>query len=249
MKTTVSLLATVIAVAVVMQVGDSVQASTIYSTGFESPDFHTGVLSGQDGWSQSGGFGTGDTKPFVQNTDVCTGLQAITLTSGNSTATEARRVGDVLTGIVTMSFDIKIFEGTTAGLSANLNVTASESSTSIWYPIIITFSTNGNILAQNGNSVTDSGVAWSSSSWQNITMVADTETRTYDLIIDGTTVLSDLGFRGSTVSTISMIDFYMPMAGERNEGMYVDNVSLIPEPATIGLLGIGGLMTLLRNKR
>jgi hypothetical protein len=54
--------------------GSSAQAGTLYATGFEPPTFTTGVLAGQDGWSE---FPAPFVAVQVENTFVKTGTQAV----------------------------------------------------------------------------------------------------------------------------------------------------------------------------
>jgi hypothetical protein len=69
-------------------VATGAQAATIFSTGFEPPDFTTGPLAGQQGWSAIGGAGG-----TVETGTVFAGVQAVGFdTTGVSTET-FNRVG------------------------------------------------------------------------------------------------------------------------------------------------------------
>lgn len=82
----------------------------------------------------------------------------------------------------------------------------------------------------------------------------DSGTDTFSGSINGTTLTTGGGGASSFdfANALASVDnLYMLAATSPalSTDVYVDNIKIVPEPATMGLLGIGGLMTLLRKRR
>ncbi len=71
-----------------------------------------------------------------------------------------------------------------------------------------------------------------------------------DTLAEYTSDISGQGWQTVTLTTTEDYNYYVPRF-EVGTGTLVDNVSLsiIPEPATMSLLGIGGLMAIRRRRR
>jgi hypothetical protein len=71
-----------------------------------------------------------------------------------------------------------------------------------------------------------------------------------DTLAEYTSDISGQGWQTVTLSTTADYNYYVPRF-ESGAGILVDNTSLtmIPEPATMSLLGIGGLVAIRRRRR
>ena len=97
--------------------------------------------------------------------------------------------------------------------------------------------------------------------WYRFTIIADTDTQTFSVNIidannDHVLTTSGLGFRESGGSVVEVEDFrriqFQTSAGRTATGseFYIDNVNVIPEPGTLGLLAAaGGVLLWFRRKR
>ena len=95
--------------------------------------------------------------------------------------------------------------------------------------------------------------------WVTVRIVADWDTATFDLYwtqTDGTMGLvgqkigfKDAAFNGTTM-TVQQMEIGAPkVATGTTNGLEIDRITLIPEPATLSLLALGGLAMMVRRWR
>lgn len=91
--------------------------------------------------------------------------------------------------------------------------------------------------------------------WNTIRAVVDMDQGTWSMYLTSganpeVTVFTDRALRTGDLSNVSAIGFY-PQYPNTDHVVYLDNISLarVPEPASLGLLGLGGLAMLIRRKR
>jgi hypothetical protein len=77
-----------------------------------------------------------------------------------------------------------------------------------------------------------------------IRIVANAGTDTYDIYIDDVLMADDFGF-DNALDTVSRFEIFRPSTTK----LVVDNLTVVPEPATMVLLGLGGVGLLIRRRR
>jgi len=105
---------------------------------------------------------------------------------------------------------------------------------------------NPNEIVLGGNGWTSAGLSnLPPGSWHDITMDFNMDDRTFTVDFNGTTS-SAQPFIGTHTDIR-----YFAILPIHDGNFYVDNLSItgVPEPATLGLLGIGGLFAVLRRRR
>jgi len=111
-----------------------------------------------------------------------------------------------------------------------------QNSSSAWGPMV-QFMSGGKITYYNG-AFTDSGLTYTANVWKKLEIDWTIGSSTFDLTYDGTTV-TGLASRGTAAS----------MDRIRLSGNGLSHFDAVPEPATMSLLGIGGLLALVRRRR
>ena len=175
-----------------------------YQTGFETPDFSVGDINGQDGWVVPSG------DVVVQNETIFQGMQATKLTPLGQLERSMDIIGD---GVVWVeAYAIVDSQDITPDVAS-----MSPASCVLYY------STTGGITCLDGDGA--GGGTWEStginvdSVWTKITLRQDYKNHTWDLYVNGSKVLSDLGFKNNTIDKLS--GFYC-QAGDSGS-MYLDN--------------------------
>ena len=213
--------------AVVGLVAPGAAATTLlYETGFEN--FTTGNIDDQFGWSTVGGEG------LVNTSNVISGLKSMT-TRNPGTGT-----GDVRWTWAGDSYVVAEFKA-----QPNGNTT----STAAWelgdgsaYGTLVLFDSN-EIQAFNGGTRTK--LADLLNQTYKIKIVADAANQTYDVYVDDVLKADDFAFWQTTGSTLNLF------RAERysSTAVYMDDLTIIPEPGTMALLGLGGVGLLIRRRR
>ena len=222
--------------------------TVLYSTGFESPAFTTGAISGQNGWSV---FGPGTSS--VENFFADTGSQAVFVDGGAASQSGPYYALSSSGPLIDLSADSAIFSSSTetqwqfGALGAGL----------VGYLGGVNIETNGNIEAITAGfpviGTFTKATGFNSSAWQSIDLLFDIATQTYNISLNGTLLASNVPFCGSnaggcTGANRSFGDAFFDSFGGGNDSGYIDNLSIVsvsaPEPSMIfpiaaGLAGIG----------
>lgn len=244
-------------------------AQAQYVTGFESPPFTPGAIASQDSWISGGTVSSVRTANDIStllttsglNADdtVHSGTQALLMSGGEGSVTTRRFV----TGLESETYvtldawvrplDRRLDVGAT-NLGNSFIVLEDSSNASAGRAAAVRFGYDTNALAHidYATSVTgiwqSTGMAWDPDTWYNVTMSLDMAAQTYDFYLDGAKVNSSpiAFYQGNTVNSIGGVRFYR---GGAQAGMIVDDLTIVPEPASIALLLVGGCALLLRRKR
>jgi hypothetical protein len=225
-------------------------ASVIYSATFEAPTFTTGPLAGQDGWSV---FGPGN--PIVESNFAATGSQAVFVDGNEASQTGPYHV-DVTTGpIVDLSADIAIF---TSGTQTEWQFGALDPTLNQFLGGIDIFPDDTYKAITAGFTVLGTfprATAFDSTAWHNIDLLFNLGSQTYNITLDGISVVSNLPFcgddsgcAGANVAAFGAgafdslgLDSPGVVATTPNDSGYLDNfqVASAPEPSTFLLFGLG----------
>jgi PEP-CTERM motif-containing protein len=229
-------------VAAIGFVAGPASAATIYETGFEASgetygNFTAGLsVTQQSAWTGS------DAASVISNTDVISGYGSQSLKVPGS---EAKLTLDECTTTLTAEFAIKL-----SGDKAVHN--------DGFYLRDSNFAKVARIIFKNGGITAFGWVnvggpttwvtvgSFSDNDVVTIKVVADISAQTYDIYFDGATtpVVDDLLFAG-TFANVNRCTWDTP----GDVSILVDGVSITPEPATMVLLGLGGVGLLIRRRR
>ncbi len=222
--------------------GVSARAGIIFSDGFESDT----VGQPASRWVDSKGWDRVDT---VVSDVVHSGSKAVKISDTSSSNTRGIKTTDftaVSSGIVTWTFYINPPSGETANPEIECHLKSDNGKP---YATIL--------LGYDGKVGYGSRTSWQTytstsftfNDWNEFKAVVDIDNNTWDLYYDGTLVVSGIasgnpsGDPGSTANEI----VFTGGTGATPD-FYLDDVSLIPEPATVGLLTLGMFGLLLRKK-
>ena len=236
---------TFVGLAILLSVSQA-SATTLYATGFESPTFTTGLVSGQDGWSEYPAPASG-----VENTFAFAGTQAVSVIPALTTG-QGGPVKTVTTAasIVIQSASIYLYSSSTqsgwqfAAVGSGLNGFAGG----------IDIDPDGTIHAISSGFATIGTFA--RNVWNTVDLNLDYATQTYSIILNGSTIASNVAFcgnnsgpcNGANVSAYSDGFFDSFGATGVNDMGILDNYSVstpdtTPLPAALPLFasGLGGL--------
>ena len=236
-KTSIMLIAALAAV--------SVQATLI---DFESPTYSGssgGVnLNGQDGWVSPA---SGSTRAYVFNNSPLGGDQFVRLYATLSNAERDMPAAD-FANTTHWSFRAGRYGSDNTG-NARLGTTSSSDDTVAW----VYFNPDNGIGGFENGGFNGYLLAWNPNDDYKIDVTVNFTTQTYDLTVNNQT----LGTSGSSTgisfrNAKTLSDF----SGGGNmyyktqyAGMYLDDIEVIPEPATLGLLGsVGAGLLFIRRK-
>lgn len=227
----------------------AVYASTVYSTGFESPTFATGDLAGQDGWAVFG-----SAVVTVETFNVYAGSQAVFVdgsAEGQSGPYWANPTPDT-SPLIELSAELYIASSST---ESNWQFAATS-------PGFAQFIGGIDLVPDASMPAVDdieiiSGTdpvvgTFDLNQWNLVDFVFNMTTQTYTFSLNGTTIASGVAFcggtsgcNGATISSYgdSIFDV-IDVAGGDNDSGFMDNFSLsdvssAPEPGSLVLLGIG----------
>lgn len=226
---------------------------TIYSSGFESPTYHTGSLYVQDGWVEANSISPN--KVTVQNSIARSGTQALQIDAAGIPAGQENAKRDFGydplgsgTPVVTLSFDMYL---TSAGTQAAGWTMAALNPTEGILSVVAVLS-NNSLIALNSGAYVPLGVTITRDTWHTYSMQLDFGNKNYDVYYDGVLVGSDLGFM-DTAPTTSIVGLVgVQSAGSGTDKGYFDNVLVTsaPEPGSVVLLGLAlPLVGLVRRRR
>jgi len=228
-------LSLVVVVALLMAV--PVQAH-LYSSDYEDYTVGGTIVSQSGSWWSPGSAAVVAVDPLDSEN------QVLDMVGGASTFWLSGYGYDDVTDAV-VAIDMDVYLSDTTQRAVTYAITDNDSSDVIY-----------NAYGRSGASTIDwhTGVAWATvaaptadATWMHFRYVLDQVNNTYSLIVDGTPVLTNVNTWNDPITTnTSTFD-----QDNDNSLVLVDNiaVSVVPEPMTCVLLGLGGLGLLRRNRK
>lgn len=239
------------------------RAATVYSTGFENPPFTTGNLAGQDAWDR---FDEGTATPsiVVQTGTVKTGSQAVGFTNTEAQAGSSFAFRDFTTinpvsdgtPLVTINWDMNVGTGGSTAHTWAVEAFDDATSLNLVAGAGLGKDTGGNThiggTDPTGTSFLDLGPGPTLNAWHNYTLTLDYGLNLYAIDVDGTRRAYGTLAAGNA-GTFGEIDL---VSNTRDlDSAFFDNLSIttgtgtVPEPASLGLLGIAGVMLMGRRRK
>jgi hypothetical protein len=253
-----------LAVAVVAGTAFQASAAILYSTGFDSPTYSDGGLAGQDSWAAHSGAGTN--AQTVANT--ATNGNVTLTTSGEDT--HRNWVGAVTSGSVYLSADITVNSAQTG----DYFLTLGDGGSSNFYDRLYVKSTGAGTFAMALGTAAGTPGAGAYGANLNIgttyhivaeyDMVSGAANDTgavyvnpTDPIFGDTNASPSFYVAAVTQGTdaSSILGVYMRQgSGSSAPGVTIDNIAVavpdaVPEPASLGVLALGGLALLARRRK
>ncbi|HEX5176435.1 MAG TPA: PEP-CTERM sorting domain-containing protein [Chthoniobacteraceae bacterium] len=243
----------------------SAHSPAAYVTGFESPPFNSGTINGQDSWTMTGSLF--DTSRIRTASEI-----AADLANGGFTVGDAVHSGSqalMVSGVGANNSTVRVVAGFEGVNKVTLDVWARPlplvNSTSASGNIFLTmedasgvraaafrFGTQFGMTIDYGSALSNpwvpSNVTWDSDTWYHLTMALDYNAKTYDFTINDAIVNVDpIPFYNVLSTNFTQIRLFR---GQNPAGMLVDDLTVIPEPTTLGCLlaGAGACAISLRRR-
>lgn len=206
-----------------------------------SDDFETGTLG--SAWvNETSGVS-------VQNTTVLDGSYSMEIADQSTSATAIESVVAVYSAtpgnaLTEWSFLARV--DNTSSISATASITAG-----FEYALTLRWYHSGQLQYLNSSGGYTNIVAYSTGATDAIQVVLDESSETFDLWVDSTQYVDDAAFSNTTSAGLDRIRLSSGMAAASQVDWYLDDfvVQDVPEPATMGLLGLGGLALLAKRRR
>ena len=233
------------------------QAAGGANVGFEEPDYTVGPWSGQHGggivWWEWHADSSGEIVAGGYNSAQAAEMGVDELPQPQSGVMQSD--GDDMLGFFQQAENFVL-----SGMSyAHLNPTPANNGTArrAWFSVsgsAVIWGTNGNIVARAAGVETDTGVPIAYDQWVPFSMDIDHATHDVILYYNGQEILNT-NFGGSStfsdnfnvwLDTINLSD-----NPDTNDYLLLDDITIeiIPEPASLSLLALGGLTALRRRSR
>lgn len=223
-----------------------VQASVIYSTSFESPEFVTGAFPEYSNWGPWGVMSASS----IQNSVALSGSQAVQI--------DASVAGNNQSGIwtwhensgqfVTVSADVYLLGSSTP--TAWQFATGDENESGGFFVGGFNPLTDGRLeLITAGFPVTTSVI--SRNTWNNYKAIFDIQNQTFDVFINNALVAGDVPFLNPATSVRQFQFDTFGRSGSPNDRAYIDNFlfEAVPEPMRGLMLMMGVIAIHLRRRR
>jgi len=233
---------------VMAMVAAPAMAGFAYETGFEAPTYTSGAgINGVDGWTTTSGLNTVETA-----TNPVTGAQVLKHASGGTNPVYR-------TVTVPTAFTYTVFLMTPEVITTHVHMCRSDGSVAFWGAVDMGDSGRFWTTKASGSEASATGTYVANTWYKLVFDVRDgtggANDNTYDFSVysdigSGFTNLvwskANLGLRDTAAGRIETFKFRNSAGGTIS---YWDDVSMTPEPATMGLLGLGGVGLLIRRKR
>ena len=150
----------------------------------------------------------------------------------------------------TLSFSITALTETFNMSVGLVDVEAASSATQEWgyYGPYVGFK-NGSLMYRDSSGVFHEAATIVTGQWYNVELVVDNANDTFDAYLDGVLVVDDNSFRKDPSG--DLVAFKVLHSGGADSGygtLGIDNIAIVPEPATMALLGLGSLVISRRKK-
>jgi hypothetical protein len=214
-------------------------ASTLYSTGFETPTFNTGQLAGQNGWTDDGNA----SHITVENTFVNTGSQAVQFSASGASGQTGVFLADnyvvpAASPVITMTVDYYRASGGTA--SERVDVSGFDQNANGLG--LVRWDANNGLEIVSGNSDTVSNGLLSSNTWEAISIAYNFSNDTFSVYLNNNLVKANLPFYQGGATSTEFLEGGLFIQNPGTDLTYFDNYSVTasaptPELATLYLLG------------
>lgn len=230
---------------------DEVRVAGEYSTGFEAPGFAPGYIGGQSGWTT---FASSTAQAIVSAANPFAGAQHMriskdpALANGALTGGFSPNQGPQAPG----AYDVSVMVNLSAVDGADYDVVPQAPSQGFLSarvkfnfagPIYVLDDTGGGLAFIN------TGTDWTADAgtYKELRIELDAGADTIDYYWGGSLIYSSVAgvFAGSSVEQVVLLSDNWQNPGENGN---FDNLNVIPEPASLALLAVGGL-ALVRRRR